>query len=232
MLGDQPGVTAAAVQALIASRGDAPLAACAYDNGRGHPLAFARIHVRTTWRRCTATRACGSCSIATPRRLSTSRSPARSRATSTPTADYRALLSAQQALSRKPPMIPVIQVDAQTIARQSSARRKIGSGSGVLQREDEGERHRRCDLILIGASTGWVIGLVLGVIVAAGRCGDRDHDRDAGPEDRGAGANRRRGRGEGPRPDGRRSPGSAGSTTPGVRILHSARALRKVAVGK
>jgi molybdenum cofactor cytidylyltransferase len=42
MLGDQPGVTAATVQTLIDSRGTAPLAACAYENGRGHPLAFAR----------------------------------------------------------------------------------------------------------------------------------------------------------------------------------------------
>ena len=41
MLGDQPGVTAATVQALIDNRGDAQLAACSYDNGRGHPLAFA-----------------------------------------------------------------------------------------------------------------------------------------------------------------------------------------------
>jgi molybdenum cofactor cytidylyltransferase len=42
MLGDQPGATAATVGALLAGRGDAPLAACAYDDGRGHPLAFAR----------------------------------------------------------------------------------------------------------------------------------------------------------------------------------------------
>jgi molybdenum cofactor cytidylyltransferase len=42
MLGDQPGVTAATVGKLLAGRGDAALAACAYDNGRGHPLAFAR----------------------------------------------------------------------------------------------------------------------------------------------------------------------------------------------
>ena len=40
MLGDQPGVTADTVAALLAGRGDAPLAACAYDDGRGHPLAF------------------------------------------------------------------------------------------------------------------------------------------------------------------------------------------------
>jgi molybdenum cofactor cytidylyltransferase len=42
MLGDQPGVTGGAVEALIEGRGDAPLAACAYDDGRGHPFAFAR----------------------------------------------------------------------------------------------------------------------------------------------------------------------------------------------
>jgi len=42
MLGDQPGVTAATVRTLIDRRGDAQLAACAYDDGRGHPLAFAR----------------------------------------------------------------------------------------------------------------------------------------------------------------------------------------------
>ena len=42
LLGDQPGVTAETVAALVAGRGDAPLAACAYEDGRGHPLAFAR----------------------------------------------------------------------------------------------------------------------------------------------------------------------------------------------
>jgi molybdenum cofactor cytidylyltransferase len=42
MLGDQPGATAAAVTALIEHRGDAPLAACQYTDGRGHPLLFAR----------------------------------------------------------------------------------------------------------------------------------------------------------------------------------------------
>ena len=42
MLGDQPGVRASTVTGLLASRGDAPLAACAYHDGRGHPLAFAR----------------------------------------------------------------------------------------------------------------------------------------------------------------------------------------------
>ena len=42
MLGDQPGVTAATVRTLLDIRKDARLAACAYDNGRGHPLAFTR----------------------------------------------------------------------------------------------------------------------------------------------------------------------------------------------
>jgi molybdenum cofactor cytidylyltransferase len=42
LLGDQPGVTPETVAALLAGRGDAPLAACAYADGRGHPLAFAR----------------------------------------------------------------------------------------------------------------------------------------------------------------------------------------------
>jgi molybdenum cofactor cytidylyltransferase len=42
MLGDQPGVRSETVTALISGRGSSPLAACAYENGRGHPLAFAR----------------------------------------------------------------------------------------------------------------------------------------------------------------------------------------------
>jgi molybdenum cofactor cytidylyltransferase len=42
MLGDQPGVTPATVQALLDGRRDAPLAVCRYDDGRGHPLAFGR----------------------------------------------------------------------------------------------------------------------------------------------------------------------------------------------
>ena len=42
MLGDQPGVSVDTVRRLLDSRGDAPAAACAYDDGRGHPLAFGR----------------------------------------------------------------------------------------------------------------------------------------------------------------------------------------------
>jgi molybdenum cofactor cytidylyltransferase len=42
MLGDQPGVTAETVAALRAGIDGASLAACRYEDGRGHPLAFAR----------------------------------------------------------------------------------------------------------------------------------------------------------------------------------------------
>ena len=42
MLGDQPGVTPETVRALLAGRADAELAVCRYDDGRGHPIAFAR----------------------------------------------------------------------------------------------------------------------------------------------------------------------------------------------
>src|SRR3954464_1718421 len=42
MLGDQPGVTADTVAALLAGRGDGELAVCRYQDGRGHPIAFAR----------------------------------------------------------------------------------------------------------------------------------------------------------------------------------------------
>ena len=42
MLGDQPGVTVATVATLLEGRDGAPLAICRYDDGRGHPIAFAR----------------------------------------------------------------------------------------------------------------------------------------------------------------------------------------------
>ena len=42
LLGDQPGVTAASVCGLVTGRGDAPIAVCRYDDGRGHPFAFSR----------------------------------------------------------------------------------------------------------------------------------------------------------------------------------------------
>jgi molybdenum cofactor cytidylyltransferase len=43
MLGDQPGVSPATIRALTAGCGQGTvLAACLYDDGRGHPLAFGR----------------------------------------------------------------------------------------------------------------------------------------------------------------------------------------------
>jgi molybdenum cofactor cytidylyltransferase len=42
LLGDQPGVSPATVATLLDGLGDAPLAVCRYDNGLGHPIAFAR----------------------------------------------------------------------------------------------------------------------------------------------------------------------------------------------
>lgn len=42
LLGDQPGVTPDTVATLLAGRGEAPLAVCRYDDGPGHPIAFAR----------------------------------------------------------------------------------------------------------------------------------------------------------------------------------------------
>lgn len=42
MLGDQPGVTVDAVRAVVAGAVGASIAACSYDDGRGHPLAFGR----------------------------------------------------------------------------------------------------------------------------------------------------------------------------------------------
>jgi molybdenum cofactor cytidylyltransferase len=41
LLGDQPGVVPAMVRVLLAARGDAPIAVCRYDDGRGHPVAVA-----------------------------------------------------------------------------------------------------------------------------------------------------------------------------------------------
>jgi molybdenum cofactor cytidylyltransferase len=42
LLGDQPGVRAESVAALLAARGDARFVVCRYDDGRGHPFAFGR----------------------------------------------------------------------------------------------------------------------------------------------------------------------------------------------
>jgi molybdenum cofactor cytidylyltransferase len=42
MLGDQPGVGPTTVRTLLARRHGAPIAVCRYDDGVGHPFAFAR----------------------------------------------------------------------------------------------------------------------------------------------------------------------------------------------
>ena len=42
MLGDQPGVSPTTVRTLLARRDAAPIAVCRYDDGIGHPFAFAR----------------------------------------------------------------------------------------------------------------------------------------------------------------------------------------------
>ena len=42
MLGDQPGVVPATIRLLLAARGDAPIAVCGYEDGRGHPFAFSQ----------------------------------------------------------------------------------------------------------------------------------------------------------------------------------------------
>jgi molybdenum cofactor cytidylyltransferase len=47
LLGDQPGVTPDTVEQLLDGTGDAPLGVCAYDDGLGHPLVFARTLFRT-----------------------------------------------------------------------------------------------------------------------------------------------------------------------------------------
>jgi molybdenum cofactor cytidylyltransferase len=42
MLGDQPGVGPTVVRTLLARNGEAPIAVCRYEDGRGHPFAFRR----------------------------------------------------------------------------------------------------------------------------------------------------------------------------------------------
>jgi molybdenum cofactor cytidylyltransferase len=42
MLGDQPGVGPTVVRTLLARHGNAPIAVCRYEDGRGHPFAFRR----------------------------------------------------------------------------------------------------------------------------------------------------------------------------------------------
>ena len=67
MLGDQPGVTAETVAALLAGRGGAPLALCAYDDGRAI-RSPSHAACSASWPTCTATRASGDCSTGAPTR--------------------------------------------------------------------------------------------------------------------------------------------------------------------
>ncbi|MEZ3160528.1 nucleotidyltransferase family protein [Microbacterium sp. BWT-B31] len=46
MLGDQPGVRVETVEALVAGRGNAPIAVTRYDDGIGHPFALSRATFR------------------------------------------------------------------------------------------------------------------------------------------------------------------------------------------
>lgn len=43
LLGDQPGVTVATINAMIEDPTDQPLMVCRYDDGRGHPFGFDRV---------------------------------------------------------------------------------------------------------------------------------------------------------------------------------------------
>jgi molybdenum cofactor cytidylyltransferase len=47
LLGDQPGVTAQTVEAVLGGCGNAPMAVCSYDDGPGHPFVFSRPLFRT-----------------------------------------------------------------------------------------------------------------------------------------------------------------------------------------
>ena len=86
--------------------------------------------------------------------------------------------------------------------------------------------------VVVGASSGWTIGLVLGVVVVLVAAAIVITIVVAGHPDRQAGAHGGRGRRAGARSRPTRSDGVGRINDSGVRILHSARALRKVAVGK
>ncbi len=137
MLGDQPGVTAQAVEALVSGRGDSPLAACAYEDGRGHPLAFDRstfgglraLHGDKGVWKLLDRHADQVVDVPVPGRIP--------RDVDTDE-EYRALL-ADKPPSKLRGSNRVSLVDAQSIARQSCAGRNIGRGPGVLQGSRRGE---------------------------------------------------------------------------------------------
>ena len=87
----------------------------------------------------------------------------------------------------------------------------------------------RCPL---AASTGWTVGIVLGVVVILIAAAIVITIVRARAADRRAGAHRGRRASEAVRAQTDELNGIARINDSGVRILHSARALRKVAVGK
>ena len=70
--------------------------------------------------------------------------------------------------------------------RVQAARRRRPGGARAARAPPRAQfKRRRCDMATaIAASTGWSVGLVLGIVVIAGRGGDRHRDRAAGPADR------------------------------------------------
>ena len=85
---------------------------------------------------------------------------------------------------------------------------------------------------MIGASTGWYVGLVLGVVVVLVAAAIVITIVVLARRDRQAGANRRRAASRRCASRPTELAGIGRINDSGVRILHSARALRKVAVGK
>ena len=180
MLGDQPGVVPATVRVLLAARGDAPIAVCRYEDGRGHPFAFGRevfedlrgLHGdKAVWR----------------------------------------MLDERAGEVEEVPVAGRVPLDVDTWADYEAVVARPSGGSDEM--------------------TGWTVGLTLGVVVvlvAAAivitivRLAAGSPRRPRRP--------RRRSRWCAARPT--ELGGIARINDSGVRILHSARALRKVAVGR
>ena len=85
---------------------------------------------------------------------------------------------------------------------------------------------------MVTAAAGWTVGIVLGVVVILVAAAILITIVDARRADRQAGEDGRGGRRGRARPDGRARRASGRINDSGVRVLHAARALRKVAVGK
>ena len=179
MLGDQPGVMPAIVRVLLAARGDAPIAVCRYDDGRGHPFAFGR----TTFER-----------------------------------------------APQPPRRQGGVADARRARRRG--RGGAGRGPGAARRRHLGGlRGRRRGLRKEQRMTGWTVGLILGIVVVlvAAAIVIMIVRLAAGSPQQ---AETAEGAVEVVRQQTAELGGIGRINDSGVRILHSARALRKVAVGK